>query len=187
MRARYDTAYETPVALVPRRSQGDKLLQEGFNSEDASRLTGATHSQLRYWDKLRLVQPSIQSTDGRPGKRRKYSFRDLVMLRVVVTLKANGLSLQRIGRAWNYLRRQGVDPRDVKLVTDGGTVFSVETDNLLDLLQEGQLAFFVELDKLTRKVERDESLFELNQAQFLHHVEKSRKFVQGQLDEAVGT
>ena len=162
-------------------------MQEGFNSEDASRLTGATQSQLRYWDKLRLVQPSIQSTDGRPGKRRKYSFRDLVMLRVVVTLKANGLSLQRIGRAWNYLRRQGVDPRDVKLVTDGETVFSVETDNLLDLLQEGQLSFFMELEQLTRRVDRDETLFELNREQFLHHVEKSLQSVQGQLGEAVGT
>ncbi|MXY75562.1 MAG: MerR family transcriptional regulator [Acidimicrobiia bacterium] len=172
--------------MVPRRSQGDKLLQEGFNSEDASRLTGATPSQLRYWDKLRLVQPSIQGTEGRPGKRRKYSFRDLVMLRVVVTLKANGLSLQRIGRAWNYLRRQGVDPRDVKLVTDGATVFSVETDNLLDLLQEGQLSFFMELEELTRKVDRDETLFELNRDQFLHHVGKSLQSVQDQLDEAVG-
>jgi len=163
------------------------LLQEGFNSEDASRLTGATPSQLRYWDKLRLVQPSIQGTEGRPGKRRKYSFRDLVMLRVVVTLKANGLSLQRIGRAWNYLQRQGVDPRDVKLVTDGGTLFSVETDNLLDLLQEGQLAFFMELEELTRKVDEDKTHFELNRDQFLHHVGKSLRSVQDQLDEAVGT
>ncbi len=162
------------------------MLQQGFNSEVASRLTGATQSQLRYWDKLRLVQPSIQSTDGRPGKRRKYSFRDLVMLRVVVTLKANGLSLQRIGRAWNYLRRQGVDPRDVKLVTDGETIFSVEPDNLLDLLR-GQLSFFVELDKLTNKVDEDTTHFELNRDQFLHHVEKSRQSVQDQLDEAVGT
>ncbi|MDE0138391.1 MAG: MerR family transcriptional regulator [bacterium] len=161
-------------------------MQEGFNSEDASRLTGATHSQLRYWDKLRLVQPSIQSTDGRPGKRRKYSFRDLVMLRVVVTLKSNGLSLQRIGRAWNYLRRQGVDPRDVKLVTDGDTVFSVEPDNMVDLLR-GQLSFFVELEQLTLQVDRDESLFELNREQFLRHVAKSRESVQDQLGEAVGT
>lgn len=149
-------------------------------------MTGATQSQLRYWDKLRLVQPSIQSTDGRPGKRRKYSFRDLVMLRVVVTLKANGLSLQRIGRAWNYLRRQGVDPRDVKLVTDGGTVFAVEPDNLVDLLR-GQLSFFTELEQLTLQVDQDESLFELNREQFLRHVAKSRESVRDQLGEAVGT
>ncbi len=162
------------------------MFQEGFNSEHASRLTGATQSQLRYWDKLRLVQPSIQGTDGRPGKQRKYSFRDLVMLRVVVTLKANGLSLQRIGRAWNYLRRQGVDPRDVKLVTDGESVYSVEDDHLVDLLR-GQLSFFVELDKLARKVEGDKTLFELDRKQFLHHVEKSQKSVETQLEGAVGT
>ena len=163
------------------------MLQEGFNSEHASRLTGATQSQLRYWDKLRLVQPSIQGTDGRPGKQRMYSFRDLVMLRVVVTLKANGLSLQRIGRAWNYLQRQGVDPRDVKLVTDGESVYSVEDDNLLDLLRDGQLSFFLELEQLAGNVARDETLFELNRDQFLRHVKKSRKSVQTQLEGAVGT
>ena len=163
------------------------MLQEAFNSEDASRLTGATQSQLRYWDKLRLVQPSIQGTRGRPGRRRKYSFRDLVMLRVVVTLKKNGMSLQRIGRAWNYLRRQGVDPRDVRLTTDGASIFSVEDGSLLDLLQEGQLAFFMELEALTRRVKEDESLFELNRDQFLRHLDKSRRFVEDQLDEAVGS
>ena len=105
----------------------------------------------------------------------------------MVTLKANGLSLQRIGRAWNYLRRQGVDPRDVKLVTYGDTVFSVEDDNLLDLLQEGQLSFFMELQDLARRVDRDETLFELNRDQFLHHVGQSLQSVQDQLDEAVGT
>ncbi len=157
-----------------------------FNSAEASKLTGATQSQLRYWDKQRLVQPSIQSTGGRPGKQRKYAFRDLVILRVIVTLKDNGMSLQRIGRAWKYLRRKGVDPVEVRLVTDGASIYADEDGQLADLLAEGQMAFFAELGKLTRRVEEDKSLFELNREQFLGHLDKSRESVRLER-EAVGT
>ena len=154
------------------------ILQEGFTTDQASRLTGCTPSQLRYWDNVRLIQPSIQATGGRPGVRRVYSFRDLVILRAIRSLKDNGMSLQRIRRAWNYFRRNGVDPGDVKLVTDGVSIFTtVGDDQLLDALRAGQLAFFVELDKITRNVEADRTLFELDQERFLDFVEGSREEV----------
>lgn len=160
---------------------------QGYFAEDASRLTGTTPSQLRYWDKIRLVQPSLQRTAGRAGRRRIYSFRDLVTLRVVVTLKESGLSLQRISRAWNYLRRMGVDPAEVRLETDGISIYAVEDNELRDLLKEGQLAFFVELDKLARRVDEDETLFEMDKYKFLRHLERSREYARIQLDEAVGS
>lgn len=155
------------------------ILQDGFTTDQASRLTGCTPSQLRYWDNVRLIQPSIQSTGGRPGVRRVYSFRDLVILRAIRSLKDNGMSLQRIRRAWNYFRRNGVDPGDVKLVTDGVSIFSVaqDADQLLDALREGQLAFFVELDRITRHVEADLTLFELDRDRFLSFVKGSREEV----------
>ena len=157
-------------------------MQEGFTADQASRLTACTPSQLRYWDNVRLVQPSIQQTGGRPGVRRVYSFRDLVMLRVVRSLKDNGMSLQRIRRAWNYLCRNGVDPRDVKLVTDGVSIFRIahDDDELLDALREGQLAFFVALDEITRSVEEDVSLFELDRDRFLGFLRGSHEDVRRQ-------
>ena len=59
---------------------------EGFTSHQATRLTGCTPRQLRYWDQIGLVTPSVQQTGGRPGVPRLYSFRDLVALRVVKSL-----------------------------------------------------------------------------------------------------
>ena len=163
------------------------ILQEGFTTDQASRLTGCTPSQLRYWDNVRLIQPSIQATGGRPGVRRVYSFRDLVILRAIRSLKDNGMSLQRIRRAWNYFRRNGVDPGDVKLVTDGVSIFTtVGDDQLLDALREGQLAFFVELDKITRNVEADRTLFELDQERFLDFVKGSREEVRRKVRGATG-
>ena len=58
---------------------------------------------------------------------------------------------------------------DVKLVTDGQSIFRVSSDEgeLMDALREGQLAFFVAIDEIAREVEEDVSRFELDRDQFL--------------------
>ena len=145
---------------------------EGFTAQQACRLTGCTPHQLRYWDRVNLVQPSIQGTGGRPGKRRLYAFRDLVALRVVKSLLDNGMSVQRVRRAWDYLRRTADMDRhlaEVKLVTDGQSIFRVasDEDELIDALREGQMAFFVAIDQIAREVEEDVTRFELDREQFL--------------------
>ena len=145
---------------------------DGFTAQQASELTKCTAHQLRYWDKVDLVKPSLQSTDGRPGRRRLYSFRDLVALRVVKSLLDNGMSVQRVRRAWDYLRRTAdMDTHlaEVRLVTDGHTIFRVaqDEDELLDALRQGQLAFFVAINEIARSVEDDVTRFELDREQFL--------------------
>ncbi len=179
-----------PVRGVRSYSPGPRemVLQEGFTAEQASRLTGCTSSQLRYWDSVRLVQPSIQKTGGRPGVRRVYSFRDLVQLRAVRSLKDNGMSLQRIRRAWGYLSRNGVDPRTVRLVTDGVSIFQIaqEDDEIIDILREGQLAFFVALDEIARNVEEDLTLFELDRDKFLSVLQSTQEEVSRRIEAASG-
>ena len=126
-------------------------MQDGFTAQQASKLTGCSQHQLRYWDRVDLVRPTVQGTGGRPGVRRLYNFRDLVALRVVRSLLDNGMSVQRVRRAWDYLRRNAdmdVHLADVKLVTDG-------------------IAFFVAIDTIAREVEEDVTRFELDREQFL--------------------
>lgn len=147
-------------------------MDQAFTADQACRLTNCTHHQLRYWDRVGLVQPSLQASGGRPGVRRLYSFRDLVALRVVRSLLDNGMSLQRVRRAWDYLRREGeMDNHlsEVKLVTDGQTIFRVSSDEgeILDALREGQLSFFVAIDQIAREVEEDVTRFELDKDRFL--------------------
>ena len=145
---------------------------EGFTAQQATRLTGCTPHQLRYWDKVGLVEPSLQQTGGRPGRRRLYSFRDLVALRVVKSLLDNGMSVQRVRRAWDYLRRTAdmeSHLAEVRLVTDGHSIFAVATDEdeLLDALRQGQLSFFVAINEIARNVEDDVTRFELDRERFL--------------------
>jgi DNA-binding transcriptional MerR regulator len=156
---------------------------EGFTAQQACRLTDCTAHQLRYWDRVGLIQPSIQGTGGRPGKRRLYSFRDLVALRVVKSLLDNGMSVQRVRRAWDYLRRTAdMDNHlaEVKLVTDGQSIFKVASDEgeLIDALREGQLAFFVAIDEITREVEEDITRFELDREHFLEMLRRVEDDVQ---------
>ncbi|WKZ83014.1 MAG: MerR family transcriptional regulator [Acidimicrobiia bacterium] len=158
---------------------------EAFSAQQACRLTGCTAHQLRYWDRVGLVVPSLQGTGGRPGKRRLYSFRDLVALRVVRSLLDNGMSVQRVRRAWDYLRRTAdMDSHlaEVKLVTDGKSIFRVASDEeeLIDALREGQLAFFVAIDEITREVEEDVTRFELDREQFLLMLRRVEDDVQGE-------
>ncbi len=162
---------------------------DGFTAQQASQLTYCTAHQLRYWDKVNLVQPSIQSTGGRPGRRRLYSFRDLVALRVVKSLLDNGMSVQRVRRAWDYLRRTAdMDSHlaEVRLVTDGQSIFRIASDDdeLLDALRQGQLAFFVAINEIARTVEDDVTRFELDREQFLELLRRVEDDVLSEVDTA---
>ena len=121
---------------------------EGFTADQACRLTGCTPHQLRYWDRIRLIKPTVQETRGRPGVRRLYSFRDLVSLKVVRSLLDGGMSLQRVRKAYEYLRKKGAledHLSEVRLVTDGQSIFNIagSEGDLMDALKEGQMAFFM--------------------------------------------
>lgn len=148
------------------------MVLEGFSAQQACRLTGCTSHQLRYWDRVNLVRPTLQRTGGRPGRRRLYAFRDLVALRVVKSLLDNGMSLQRVRRAWDYLRRTADMERhlaEVRLITDGHSIFRVASNDgeVIDALRDGQLAFFVAIGEITREVAEDVTRFELDRDQFL--------------------
>jgi DNA-binding transcriptional MerR regulator len=162
---------------------------EGFTAQQACRLTGCTAHQLRYWDRVNLVRPTLQRTGGRPGRRRLYAFRDLVALRVVKSLLDNGMSVQRVRRAWDYLRRTADMDRhlaEVKLVTDGHSIFRIASNDeeLVDALREGQLAFFVAISEITHEVEEDVDRFELDRDQFLEMLRRVEDDVGSQAAES---
>ena len=145
---------------------------EGFTSLQAGRFTGCTGNQLRYWDKIGLVKPSVQATGGRPGVRRLYSFRDLVALKVVNSPLEGGMSLQRVRRAFEYLRDSaGLEEHlsGVKLVTDGQSIFKIcKTDgDIIDALKQGQMTFLVAIDELAGEVDQGVSEFLRDRDQFV--------------------
>jgi len=146
-------------------------------------LSDCTSHQLRYWDKVGLVSPSIQSSHGKPGVPKLYSFRDIVSLKVIKTLLDNGMSIQRVRRAWRYLTRNG-DLQDelskTKLISDGETIYTIEDNEVFDALKLGQLAFFETIDYVAKEVKEDVSKFELDKERFLNLLTKVEDDIQSQ-------
>lgn len=133
-----------------------------FTAAQAARLTGCSLSQLKSWQRIGLVVPP-------PDRSPRYTFQDLVALRVVVSLLDAGLSLARIRRAVQYLVESGEDVAALSLVTDGETVWACRDDGqVLDALRHGQLALFVGLDRVTADVEAEVRAFDAERQEFVN-------------------
>ena len=107
----------------------------GFRGPVACSAAGITYRQLYYWARTGLVVPEIRSASG-SGSQRLYSFRDILILKVIKRLIDAGISLQQIRTAIEHLRRRGVqDITQVTLMSDGVSVFECTSDDeLIDLL-----------------------------------------------------
>lgn len=141
-----------------------------YTAAQAARLTGCTEAQLRYWKRIGLVRPGER--EGTAGPRR-YSFRDLVALRVVGSLLESGLPLARIRKALRYLVESGEDVAGLRLVTDGDTVWACRDDGqILDALRNGQLALFVAVDRMAADVETEVRAFDAERREFVDELRR---------------
>ena len=80
----------------------------GYRGPTACSVAGITYRQLDYWARTGLVMPSVRDASG-SGTQRLYSFRDIVVLKVVKRLLDAGVSLQNIRKAIETLRQWGED------------------------------------------------------------------------------
>ena len=60
-------------------------MDEGFSGTQAAKVVGITYRQLDYWARTDLIRPSLTDAAG-SGSRRRYSYKDLLELRVIKTL-----------------------------------------------------------------------------------------------------
>ncbi|TXI64288.1 MerR family transcriptional regulator [Mycolicibacterium mageritense] len=114
----------------------------GWRGPAVCAVVGITYRQLDYWARTELVQPSIATASG-SGSVRLYSFRDLLVLRIVKRLLDAGISLANIRTAVAALRDRGVtDLTDLTLVSDGVGIYECTTaSEVVDLLAGGQGVF----------------------------------------------
>ena len=128
----------------------------GYRGPTACRAAGITYRQLDYWARTGLVEPSVRGATG-SGTQRLYSFRDILVLKVVKRLLDTGVSLQQIREAVKVLRDRGVDDlAQITLMSDGATVYEcTSADEVIDLLQGGQGVFGIAVGKVCREVEGD--------------------------------
>ena len=112
---------------------------DGFRGPQVCKIVGITYRQLDYWARTDLIRPSIADARG-SGTQRRYSYRDLVELKVIKGLLDAGVSLQSARKAIEYLRDHlGEDIATASLVINGAGSVRVRPDGeLVDLVRRGQ-------------------------------------------------
>src|SRR5512138_247147 len=125
----------------------------GYRGVTACAAAGITYRQLDYWARTGLVVPSVRDASG-SGTQRLYSFRDIVVLKVVKRLLDAGVSLQNIRKAIETLRQWGEDDlATMTLISDGTTVYECRSaEEVVDLLQGGQGVFGIAISGAFREI-----------------------------------
>ncbi len=126
----------------------------GFRGPIACRAAGITYRQLDYWARTRLVEPTVRGATG-SGTQRLYSFRDILLLKIIKRLLDAGVSLHQIRTAVEHLRERGTDDlTQVTLMSDGASVYECRSaDEVIDLLRGGQGVFGIAIGGVWREIE----------------------------------
>ena len=135
------------------------ITKEAFNTKQVCKITGISSRQVGHWDQEGLVKPSVRSASGK-GSQRLYSYMDMFAFQSVKALRKQGISLQKIRKCVQYLRKHLDLSQPLSyctLVSDGDSIqLIVEEQTLIDTIkQPGQLSLtqlsISEIDRELRK------------------------------------
>lgn len=134
-----------PAALPDKVEQGvldpagETWAEVGYSGPQVCSIVGISYRQLDYWARTDLLRPSLADAAG-SGTQRRYSYRDLVALKVIKSLLDGGVSLQTARKAIEYLRDHlGENLASASLVIEGSTSVLARTgDDIIDLVRAGQ-------------------------------------------------
>ncbi len=120
------------------------MSEEGYRAPQVCKLVDITYRQLDYWARTDLITPSVQAAQG-SGSQRRYSFADIIQLKVVKRLLDAGMSLKKIRQAIEILAAQletDTPLADVTLLSDGSTIYAAHNPSeVVDVFRRGQGVF----------------------------------------------
>ena len=150
---------------------------EGFSGREAADIVGITYRQLDYWARTDLIRPALADAKG-SGSRRKYSYQNLVELKMIKTLLDAGQKLERVREAFLYIRELGDDLTSAQLVIAGNSVQLVRgNDELIDIVNKtkGQgVLNFLAMDGVAQEVEAEVKKLEAARAELPEPVVAAR-------------
>jgi predicted RNase H-like HicB family nuclease len=149
-----------------------------FNSKTVSGILGIPIRVIDYWDRTNFIKPSVHEASGY-GSMRLYSFTDLIQFKVAKFLRDQGLSLQKIRKSLNYLRKHLPEIEkplvQLRFLTDGETI-SVLTNKdreIIDTLKKGQYVFAIAIGELINDLKEKTSQMTMDTS-YMVNVSKRR-------------
>lgn len=125
---------------------------ELFGRAEVARLFGLPESRLKYWDRSGFIKPS-----GKVGRRRYYTFQDLIGIRAAKELLDRGAPLPAVRRSLAHLMRtlpHVTRPlNELRVRTDGQTIVVHENDRVFEA-ETGQLHLDFEVRAIRDEVVR---------------------------------
>ncbi|MDQ1359319.1 MAG: hypothetical protein QOF20_105 [Acidimicrobiaceae bacterium] len=139
---------------------GDKQPDEGYRGPQVCSIVGITYRQLDYWARTDLLRPSISEARG-SGTQRRYSYLDLLQLKVIKRLLDAGIDLRHARKAIDCLRSSGEDIAAANLVIEEDRALLRSGEEIIDLLQGGQVMFNITVPMAKVVSEVDAAILEL--------------------------
>lgn len=125
--------------------------RELYQTRDVCEILGISRRQLQYWAQTDLVGPSSQT----PGGHGRYTFEDLVALKAAKRLIDAGVSVQRIRKSIQALRKLLPTVRrplaELVLVATGDVVIAFRDGAAFDALSGQEWIF--EVARFEREIE----------------------------------
>ena len=127
--------------------------ETGYRGPTACRAAGITYRQIDYWARTGLVEPTVRPASG-SGTHRLYSFRDIVILKVVKRLLDAGVCLPQIRVAVGLLLERSADElAGITVMSDGASVYECTAPaQVVELVQGGQGVFGIAVGRVWREV-----------------------------------
>lgn len=141
-----------PGAELPQNTERKDPVSDVYGVADVSRLFGLSISRLRYWERTGFLVPS-----AKVGRRRCYTFQDLIGIRTARGLLQQGLPLRSVRKSVDALREslpKVVRPlSELRIVADGQSVV-VRGDRAAFEPTTGQLVLDFEVRELRDDIVR---------------------------------
>lgn len=127
-------------------------IADSFSSKQTAALSSLTIDMINYLCRYKIIVPSGRNKCCR-GKARKFTFSDVLLLRIIAKLLKNGVSVLRLRKSFSALQKRGNNYGDVLtkkyVATDGQNIF-FKDDGVLEIFETGQtaFAFILELESI---------------------------------------
>ena len=157
-------------------------MSNSFNSKTVSKIIGIPLRVIDYWDRTNFIKPSVHEASGY-GSMRLYSFTDLIQFKVAKFLRDQGLSLQKIRKSLNFLRKHLPEIEkplaQLRFLTDGETIFVLTNKNreIIDTLKKGQYVLSIAIGELINELKGETSKMTMDREYMVNILKRSFKVI----------